>query len=162
MKRIEPSTDENLEWTGTQYVLTKSFIKKNFDVAYKDDGVLDRRRRKNSNVVYAVLMTRVAQVNVPLAKWVLANTEEGKAFMRDILAEQMEADLFYGYNDLGQTSAINVANGQIIPREEITKNLLCPSAEMMLENATNYFPFNLFVQYKYPWNVSAMIHAMKG
>ena len=162
MKRIEPQTDNNLEWANNQWVLTKAFIKSHYDIAYKDDQTLDRRRLKNSKVVYSVLMSRIAQVNVPLAKWVLSNTEEGKTFMRDILAEQMEADLLYGYNDLGLTSAVNVANGNVIAREEITKNLLCPNAEMMMESATNYFPFNIFVQYQYPWNIANMILAMKG
>ena len=162
MKRIEPKTDNDLEWVNEQWVLTKAFIKGHYDIAYKDDQTLDRRRQKNTRVVYSVILSRIAQANVPLAKWILGNTEEGKTFMRDILAEQMEADLLYGYNDLGLTSAVNVANGNVIPREEITKNLLCPNAEMMIESATNYFPFNLFVQYRYPWNIANMILAMKG
>lgn len=162
MKRIEPQTDEVLEWNGTQYVLTRAFIKKNYDVAYRDDQTLDRRRIKNSRVVYSVIMARIAQANVELAKWVLSSTEEGKTFMRDILAEQMQADLEGGYNDLGLTSAINVANGSVIKREEITRNLLCVNAEMMIEGATSYFPFNLFMQYAYPWNIRQYILGIKG
>lgn len=162
MKRIEPKTDNDLEWVNDQWVLTKAFIKRHYDIAYKDDQTLDRRRLKNTRVVYSVILSRVAQVNVPLAKWVLGNTQEGKTFMRDILAEQMEADLLYGYNDLGLTSAVNVANGQTIDRKEIEKNLLCPNSEMMVEGSTNYFPFNLFMQYQYPWNIANLILAMKG
>ncbi len=162
MKRIEPKTDNDLEWVNDQWVLTKAFIKGHYDIAYKDDQTLDRRRQKNTRVVYSVIMARIAQTNVPLAKWVLGNTQEGKTFMRDILAEQMEADLLYAYNDLGLTSAVNTASGQTIDRKEIEKNLLCPNAEMMVESSTNYFPFNLFMQYQYPWNIAHLILAMKG
>ena len=149
-----------MEWDGTHYVLTRQFIKANYDTAYRDDGILDRRRKKNSIVVYSVITSRLAQVNTKMGLWVLNNTEAGRVFMRDILAEQMQADLDGGYNDLGMTSAINVANGQVIDRTEITRNLLCVSAEMMLESATSYFPFNPFVQYQYPWGIQNYIYGI--
>lgn len=160
MKYQEPFTDDIMEWDGNQYVLTRQFIKKNYDTAYRDDAVLDRRRKKNSRVVYSVITARLAQVNTKMGLWLLSHTEEGRTFMRDILAEQMEADLDGGYNDLGLTSAINVANGQVIDRDEITKNLLCVNASMMMESATNYFPFNPFVQYQYTWGIQNYIYGI--
>lgn len=160
MKHLEPKTDEVLEWTGTQYVLTKAFIKQNFDIAYKDDQVLDRRRMKNSRVVYSVITSRLNQANTQMALWLLNNTDCGRTFLRDILSEQMDADLSSGYNDLGMTSAINVANGSVIKREEIERNLLCVNAEMMLQGTTSYFPFNLFVQYEYPWNIRNYVYGI--
>lgn len=164
MNKKEPYTDEALEWDAScqQYVLTKAYIKGHYEVNYRDDGILDARRKKNSRVVYRVIVARLNQSNAPLALWLLNHTEEGRAFMRDILAEQMEADLASGYNDLGSQNPINFANGQAIDRYEIEKNLLCVNADMMIQGVTNYFPFNLFVQYPYPWNVRQAIYGIKG
>lgn len=160
MKHLEPFTDNVLEWDGNQYVLTREFIKANYEVAYRDDETLDRRRRKNTRVVYSVIASRLCQSNSKLAMWVLNNTECGRVFLRDILAEQMEADLATGYNDLGTSNLVNMANGQVIKRIDIEHNLLCVNAELMLQSATNYFPFNLFVQYPYPWNITNYIKGM--
>lgn len=164
MNKIEPKTDSVLEWDeeANQYVLTKAYIKGHYEVNYRNDGVLDARRRKNSRVVYRVLTARLNQSNAPLALWLLNHTEEGRAFMKDILCEQMEADLASGYNDLGSQNPINLATGQSIDRFEIEKNLLCVNADMMVQGVTNYFPFNLFVQYPYPWNVRQAIYGIKG
>lgn len=164
MKKIEPYTDEALEWDekSNHYILTKAYIKSHYEVNYRDDGVLDARRRKNSNVVYRVLASRLCQANTELALWLLNHTEEGRTFMRDILGEQMEADLASGYNDLGSQNPINFATGQAIDRFELEKNLLCVNADMLVQGITNYFPFNLFVQYAYPWNVRQAIYGIKG
>lgn len=162
MKRIEPFTDDKLEWDGSQYVLTRAYIKQNFDIAYRDDGILDRRRRKNSIVVYGVIQSRIALQNAKFAKIALNYTEEGRKFILDILTEQMEADLQGGYNDLGSTSAINVANGQVIPRQEIERNLLCVTAELMLDRITNYFPFNIFMQFEYPFGIKQALIQLRG
>ncbi len=166
MNKIAPFTDTVLEWdeSASQYVLTKAYIKGHFTVNYRDDGVLDARRKKNSRVVYRVITARLNQSNAPLAMWLLNNTEEGRAFMRDILSEQMEADLATGYNDLGAQNPINFAGGRntVIDRYEIEKNLLCVNADMMIQGVTNYFPFNLFVQYPYPWNIRQAIYGIKG
>lgn len=164
MKKIEPYTDNALEWDkdNNQYVLTKAYIKANYEVNYRDDRVLDARRKKNSRVVYRVIVARLYQSNVPLAIWLLNHTDEGRQFMLDILKEQMEADLASGYNDLGSQNPINLASGQTIDRFEIEKNLLCVNADMMIQGVTNYFPFNLFVQYEYPWNVRVVLNGIKG
>lgn len=161
MKNLKPFTDDTLEWDGSKYLLTKSFIKANYEVTYSNDQVLDRRRKKNSTLVYNVLISRLCQSNVEIAKWLLNNTDCGRAFLKDILSEQMEADLANGYNDLGQTSAVNVANGQVMDRRDLEKNLLCVNAELMIDNVTNYFPFNLFMQYQYPWTILGAVYGFK-
>lgn len=161
MKHLEPFTDNALEWDGQKYVLTRQYCKETFEITFTNDGVLDRRRRKNARVCYNIIKNRLATSNMELGLWLINNTAEGRKFIKDLMTEQMEADLLNGYNDLGSTSAINVANGQVIDRAEIERNMLGVNAEIILDNTANYFPFNIFVRYPYPWTIRSAIYAFK-
>lgn len=162
MKYLEPKTDEELEWNGEQFVLTRAYCKQHFDIAYRDDGTLDKRRVKNSRVVYNAIRDKLNSNNVQMGLYLINETDSGRKFIKDVLTEQMEADIQNGYNDLGVTSPINMANGQVIDRNAIRINILCPSAEMILDNSSMYFHFNIFTSFYYPWNIRAIIHGLKG
>lgn len=157
MKYIEPYTDKDMEWDGNRYVLTIAYIKDNFEVTYKDDGTLDKRRALNSKIVYKELKKRLNPNNVDYAMHVFNETAEGRRFILDVLSEQMQADLKNGYNDMGYMSPIDFAKGQAMDKNDIEKNLLCPSAEDIVDVSTDYFPFNVFTAYAYPWNVRLCI-----
>lgn len=164
MKYLKPETDEKMEWNEEQeqFILTRAYCKQTFDLAYRDDGTLDKRRKKNSRVVYNALRDRFNSDNIAMGFYLINNTEGGRKFILDVLTEQMEADIQNGYNDLGVTSPINVANGQVIDKNAIRMNMLCQSAEMLVDNPKLYFPFNIFMSFPYPWNLRAMIYGIKG
>lgn len=157
MRNIEPYTDNDLEWDGRRYVLTIAYIKDNFEVTYKDDGTLDARRKLNSKIVYKELAKRLNSNNVELGMKIINETAEGRRFVKDVLMEQMQADLKSGYNDMGYMSPIDFAKGQAMDKDEISKNILCPNAEDVVDRNTLYFPFNAFTAYAYPWNVRMAI-----
>lgn len=162
MKYLEPKTDEEMEWDGYMYILTRAYCKKHFDIAYRDDGALDKRRKKNSRVVYNALRERLNSNNVLMGLFLINETDSGRKFIKDVLTEQMDADIQNGYNDLGITSPINVANGQVMDKNAIRTNILCQSAEMLVDNSSMYFHFNAFMSFYYPWNIKAIIHGLKG
>lgn len=157
MKCIEPYTDKDMEWDGTRYVLTIAYIKDNFEITYKDDGTLDKRRKLNSKVVYRELKKRLNSNNVEYATKIFNETAEGRRFILDVLSEQMQADLKNGYNDMGHMSAMDFAKGQAMDKKDIEKNLLCASAEDVIDVNTDYFPFNVFTSFAYPWNTRLCI-----
>ena len=157
MRKIEPHTDNDLEWDGRRYVLTIAYIKDNFEVTYKDDGTLDARRKLNSKIVYKEMARRLNSNNVELAMKIFNETAEGRRFVKDVLSEQMQADLKNGYNDMGYMSPIDFAKGQAMDKKDIEANLLCPSAEGVIDDNPLYFPFNVFTAYAYPWNVRMAI-----
>ena len=91
MKYLKPETDEKMEWNEEQeqFVLTRAYCKQTFDLAYRDDGTLDKRRKKNSRVVYNALRDRFNSDNVAMGFYLINNTEGGRKFILDVLTEQM-------------------------------------------------------------------------
>lgn len=160
MKHLEHFTDRNLAWDEDNgfYVLTKEYVRRNYDVTYRDDGILDRRLLKNSRIVYQEIKKRLASANMKFGLWLINETAEGRKFVFDILCAQMEADLTSAYNDIGNSSPVNMANGHVMKREELMRNVLCVNAETIIDAPSAYFPFNIFMSWEYPANVRALIY----
>jgi len=144
--------DENLKFnekTG-RYELTPQYCKDNFDATYKNDGVLARRIKLNSQVVYNYIALHVATVNKPVVAFLLNRTQEGRDFLLELLSAQIYADIQTGYNDLLFQPAINF-NGQDKDRRQIRINALCVAAEQILEESDNYFGVRITYQAQFPY-----------
>lgn len=152
LHKIKPYSDDSLFWNeeNEQYELTIQYVKDQFDDNYADDETLAKRIKKNSRKVYRFIKNHVNSHNRAVVNNLLKGTEEGRNFIKDILSAQIEADLQTGYNDLSETPAINVANGQIIPREELIRNQLCVDAEQVFDDSDIYFGFRIGYQGVFP------------
>lgn len=114
---------------------------------------MQKRITKNSRTVYNYLMSKTHSQNKSVVNFFLNKTEMGRKFLLDILSAQMESDLEFGTNDLGITPLVNTTNGQIIDRTRVMQNILCISAEQVLDNSTSYFGgINLFVAVLLPYS----------
>ena len=91
-----------------------------------------------------------ARTSGPPHRSVLQNTEEGREFLFDILTTQLEADLETGYNDLSSSPAINLANGQVMDRNELYRNQICVDAEQIFDDSDRYFGFRIGYQCVFP------------
>lgn len=157
-KFINHYDNDDLKWnenTG-RYELTKEYCKNNFDNTYKNDGVLERRIKLNSQVVYNYIAMRVATVNKPVVNFLLNKTQEGRDFLLELLSAQQYADIQTGYNDLLFQPAINF-NGQDKDRNQIKQNSLCVAAEQILEESVNYFGVRITYQGQFPWPFFTLI-----
>lgn len=155
MKRlnlIKPYDDEKLVWNESegQYELTFEYCKSEFECNFRDDDTLKKRIKKNSRKVYRFIEYRVNQYNKPIVVGLLARTNEGRKFIFDILRTQFESDVETGYNDLSGTPAVNLANGQVIDRNELWKNQISVDAEQIFDNSSTYFGINLGYQGVFP------------
>lgn len=155
MKKLTPTTthdDNKLIWNSDQgqYELAFEYCKAEFDQNFVDDDTLKKRIKKNSRVVYRFIDSRVNQYNRPLVVAILTRTTEGRKFILDLLTAQFESDVESGYNDITNTSAINVADGRILPREEIKRNEVSVATENVWDNSSAYFGVNLGYQGTFP------------
>lgn len=152
LHKIKPYSDEKLTWdeNSEQYVLTKQYFKATYDSVYADDGVLEKRLRENSKLIYRFIKNRTYSRNRPVVKNVLNYTQEGRDFIFELLDAQISADAETGYNDLSKTPAINVANGQIIDRNELYRNQVCVDAEQVFDDSDSYFGFRIGYQCPFP------------
>lgn len=151
LKPVNPYSDNSLFYnTSTgKYELTLGYVNEQFTNTFRDEGTLQKRIRKNTRVVYSYLLSHCYTNNVAIVEKLLNYTMQGRAFLLDILTCQMEADLASGYNDLGITPAINVANMSKLERQDIKSNLLCVNAEQVMDRCQEYFGFNIFVMCPY-------------
>ena len=143
--------DDNLtfnEKTG-RYELTIQYCKNNFDSTFKNDGVLTRRIKLNSQVVYNYIALHTATVNKPVVSFLLNKTQEGRDFLLEVLQAQMYADIQTGYNDLLFQPAINF-QGQDKDRTQIRLNSLCVAAEQLFEESDKYFGVRISYQGQFP------------
>lgn len=127
-----------------RYELTMEYVKANLDMTLKDDGILQKRITKNSRLVYNFIMGKIYSGNNRVVTFFLNRTKQGRRFLTDILLTQMEADMSSGYNDIGDTPAINLSNGSAIDRNVIKANIVSVNTEDYLDRAVEYFGFNLF------------------
>lgn len=160
---ISPYDDNKLVYNKqtARYELTKEYIKDEFENTFKDDNTLQQRIKKNTRKVYNYLLYRTCTPNKEVVDFVLNQTKEGRAFLLDLLSEQMEADLESGYNSMSSIPAINYASGRITPREEQQRNQLTVDAEQIVERNANYFGFNLFYQSSFPFSYFQFMRANK-
>ena len=147
-----PYNDSELVWDERlkKYRLTPEYVKDNFDITFRDDQTLERRLKKNSNKVYTYLINRSYSGNRLVVDRLLNYTEEGRKFVLDILTSQIEADLETGFNDLTLQPSVNVASGQTIDRNVLLANQVSVDTELIADENTNYFGFNLFLQTAFP------------
>ena len=117
---------------------------------YADDNVLDKRIKKNSRKIYNYIKYHSYSGNSYFVDVLLNKTEEGRRFLKDILLEQMEADNETGFNDLSSQPAVNVANGNIIDRDELRRNQISVDTEQIIERNTDYFGFNICLMSRFP------------
>lgn len=152
LHKIQPYSDNDLTWNESthQYELTLQYCKANFEDNFRDDGVLQKRIQKNSHKIYRFIKYRVYSRNRPIVNNVLNNTQEGREFIKEMLSAQMEADIETGFNDLSSTPAVNVANGQIIDRNELYRNQICVDAEQIFDSSDDYFGFRIGYQAAFP------------
>lgn len=150
---ITPYNDNKLVWNENteQYELAFEFCKEEYPNNFKDDDTLKSRIKKNSRIVYRFITSRVNQYNRDIVNAVLRKTEEGRKFIFELLSTQFESDVDSGYNDLSMSPAINLANGQIIPREEISRNTVSVATEQAWDNSQAYFGINLGYQAQFPY-----------
>lgn len=149
----KPYTDNDLVWNEKigHYELSMAYCKSHFEMNFKDDGTLQKRISKNSRVVYNQLMAHTYSQNKYVVSFVLNNTEGGRRFLIDILTEQMQSDIDTGYNDLGNTPLISVNDGRILDRNVVRQNMLCVSAEDVMDNVASYVGINLFIATLLPY-----------
>lgn len=162
----KPYDDDKMIWNEEtqQYELKPSYCKSEFDVSYiNDDGedtILKKRIKKNSRVVYRFITSRVNSYNRLVALKLLNRTEEGRKLIFNMLNAQMESDIDSGYNDLTNTPTVNVTSGQIIPREELGRNVVCVACELEWDNNQEYFGINLAYQSQFPPYYYAMLRGL--
>ncbi len=152
LHKITPYTDEVLEWDekAQQYILTLEYFKNNYDSVFVDDDTTKRRLKENSKLVYRFIKNRVHSRNRPIVHKVINYTQEGRDFIKEMLDTQMSADVQTGYNDLGKTPALNIANGQDLGRINIQQNLVSVETENCFDDSDYYFGFRIGYQASFP------------
>lgn len=155
MKPILPYNDNLLEFNEKtqKYELTIETIKNNFDVYFNDDGVLTKRIRKNSRLIYNYIFSHSYSGNKRVILHFLHFTDKGREFLYDALLSQMEADLESGYNTLIDQPAIDFKNGSVINRNEIVRNQVSVATEQILLSSMGYFGFNLLYSAPFPYRI---------
>lgn len=156
---IKPTTDSKLKWNeeSERYELTLEYCKSEFEDNFRDDEELKRRIKRNTKVVYGFIRYRVASYNREIVKRVLNNTKEGRDFIFEMLTTQMDADVETAYNDLAKQPAINMANGQIIDRNQIWANQVSVETEQIFDDSDAYFGFRIGYQAPLPRNLLVFI-----
>lgn len=141
----KPYDDEKLIFNQNsgRYELTVGYVKANFGNNFFNDEVLKKRIGKNSRKIYNFINSRSYSANLTAVSFCLNHTEEGRKFLLEVLAEQMEADLETGYNDISSQPAINFASGQVIPREQQILNQITVDTENLIYKSALYFGFDL-------------------
>ena len=149
---IQPYTDKFLTWNSktNRYELTMSYVKEELEINFRDDGVLEKRLKRNSKIIYNYLKNNTYVGNIADMETLLNKTEQGRDFLKEVLLEQFEADNESGYNDLTKQPAINLATGQVIDRNELIRNQISVAAEQVIDNNAQYFGFNICVMFRYP------------
>lgn len=153
---VAPYNDDKMIWNDTtkQYELKLSYCKEEFDIAFlnddSEDTLLQKRIKKNSRVIYRFVENRVNSYNRLLVLKLINRTEEGRKFIFNLLNTQFESDVDSGYNDLTNSTAVNLSNGQIIPREELYRNAVSVATEQEWDNNQTYFGINIGYQAQLP------------
>ena len=148
---IQPYSDEVLEWNSKtkRYELTKEFVKQEFEINFRDDGILEKRLKLNSRKIYNYIKYFSYTGNSQIIDTLLSKTKEGREFLKDVLLEQFAADNDTGYNDLSKQPAVNLATGQVLDRNELIRNQICVDAQQIIERNADYFGFNICVMSRY-------------
>lgn len=133
-----------------RYELTLQCVKNNFDVSFADDNVLQKRITKNSRKIYNFIYYRAYSHNKSIIEFCLNKTEQGRKFLKNVLLEQIEADLLSGYNDLSSQPNINVGSGLVIDRYKLAESQVSVDTELLIDDNSTYFGFNILYQGIFP------------
>ena len=157
---IKPYSNDQLSWNSTteKYELTLQCVKSEFKINFSNDEETTRRIKKNTRKIYNYIKYHSSTVNSGYIDILLNKTEEGRRFLLDVLLEQFEADNETGYNDLSSQPAINIANGQVINREELERNQISVDTEQIIERNADYFGFNICMMMPYPLGVQLYLN----
>lgn len=149
---IEPSTDEILKWNEStkRYELTLEFVKSELDVNFANDGVTEKRIKKNSRKIYNFIKARSHSLNLPYIDILLNRTKEGREYLKAVLLEQMEADNETAFNDLSSQPAIDVASGRNIDRDALEANQVSVDTEQLIMRGSEFFGFNIVLLQPFP------------
>lgn len=128
-----------------RYEITIQDAKENFEMNFKDDGILQKRITLNSRKIYNYLYYRSNSYNKAVVDFMLHKTKEGREFLYDLMFEQLAADLQTGYNSITYMPSVNVATGQSIDRNALRMDQVCIEAENVADRSMNYFGFNLLI-----------------
>lgn len=148
----QPYSDKVLKFNEltSHYELTIEYVKATLGNNFKDDGELQKRITKNSRKIYNFIAGRSYSQNRPVVQFLLNRTQEGREYLKDLLFEQMEADSDSAFNNLSSTPAINVANGQVIDRQQQYANQISVDAEQKAYESETYFGCNILYQGLFP------------
>jgi len=145
-----PYDTPDMTFDGKRYVLTLEYAKRTFPPNFKDDETLVLRLQANSRKVYDFIHYRGHSKNRKIVDCLINRTEEGRAFIQEVLTAQMEADIKTGYNDLTSSPAINMSNGQIMDREELFRNAISVDTEQILEGSAGIFGVDILSRAPFP------------
>lgn len=157
---IQPYSDDSLTYNSfnKRYELTKEYCKNEFATTFADDGILERRIKLNTRIVYNYIDKHIATVNKNVVDFLLNRTEQGRKFILELLTQQMYADIETGYNDLGYQPAINFTGSNDKDREQIKINSLCVAAEDIFYNSDIYFGIRLDYRMTFPYQYFMLIN----
>lgn len=137
-----------------RYVLTLSHVKQELEIPFRDDGVTERRLKKNSRIVYQYIYSHSFSANSKIIKYLINNTASGKRFIYDLLFTQFEADCESGYNDIGIQPYIDAKSKQAIEHDKIEENMLSAQTLQIIESCSTYFNgLNIMCKCAYPRSV---------
>lgn len=123
-----------------QWELTIEEVKDNFDIPFKDDGVLSKRIKKNSRRVYRYIYRMINSLNIEIVEHLINETNNGKRFIYDCLISQMEADLSTGFNSLAEQPQIDLKTGRVIKSKDMMEDaLISVETKLVIENSKLYF-----------------------
>lgn len=123
-----------------QWELTIEEVKENFDIPFKDDGVLLKRMKKNSRRVYRYIYRMINSQNIAVVEHLINETDNGKRFIYDCLISQMEADLETGFNSLAEQPQIDLKTGRVIKSKDMMEDaLISVETKLVIENSKLYF-----------------------
>jgi len=161
VKVSNPYDDQELEYNNEtgRYQLTLAYVKSLFDVCpIKNDSVVRRRIKETSRLIYNYIYGRCYSGNKQVVYYLLNNTENGRKFLKEVFAIQIESDFTTGINSLGKLPAVNMSTGQIIERDVIRMNQICVQAEDEIRESQNYFAgINILYQAPYPYAVQLLV-----
>ena len=148
----QPYTDEVLKWNDAtkKYELTIQFVKNEMDVHFADDGVLEKRIKKNSRKIYNYIKYHSYSGNAHFIDVLLNKTKQGREFLKDVLLEQLEADNETAFNDLSSQPAINIGTGQEISRDSLQANQISVDTQQIIDRNADYFGFNICLMTRFP------------
>lgn len=132
-----------------RYLLAIAGVKNEHTITFQDDGILEKRIKLNSQLIYSYIYAFGFSGNRKVVEWLINNTEEGRSFIYDALNAQMESDLATGLNSLSFQPTVNPKTGQVMPLDSVIKGLISPMSMLVINDSVGYLGINLLYPAKY-------------